>query len=105
MIIAIDGPSGTGKSTVARAVAAELGFAFFDTGAMYRSVAWWVDQEKIDPQNEAEIARRLPEFRFEIRSKGKNERIYFVNDQDITTEIRSHSISSLASKVSTFRAV
>jgi cytidylate kinase len=44
MIVTIDGPSGTGKSTVARLLACKLGFSFFDTGAMYRALAWWILQ-------------------------------------------------------------
>lgn len=104
MIIAIDGPSGTGKSTVAKGVALALGFTFFDTGAMYRSVAWWVEHEKIDSSNEAEIEHRLADFHFEL-SGTSSERLYLVNGIDVTKEIRSSHISNLASKVSAYKAV
>lgn len=104
MIIAIDGPSGTGKSTIARKVAKKLGFTFFDTGAMYRSLAWWVIHEKIDPRNESAIAQRLSEFSFEIKAVGED-RLYLVNGVDVTSQIRTPMISSFASQISTFRVV
>ena len=49
LVIAIDGPSGSGKSSVSRAVAKELGLDYIDTGAMYRAMTWWVQQHGIDP--------------------------------------------------------
>ena len=62
MIITIDGPSGTGKSTVAREVAKRLGFTFFDTGAMYRSVAWQILHEGVDPADQKQVEELVSRF-------------------------------------------
>ncbi len=105
MIIAIDGPSGTGKSTVAKEVARRLGFTFFDTGAMYRSFAWKVCQSGIDPADEAKVVESVPSFHFHIGKNGKGERAYFVGDVDVTNFIRTREISSLSSKVAAYSAV
>lgn len=66
MIITIDGPSGTGKTTVARKVAEAMGFVYFDTGAMYRALTWLVLQKNIDVSNPEEIKSLLPLFDFKI---------------------------------------
>lgn len=104
MIIAIDGPSGTGKSTVARGAAKRLGFEFFDTGAMYRSLAWWILHQKISPEDEASIVEKLPLFRYSIQ-KTKEDRRYFVDQTDVTQAIRSPEISSAASKIAIYPEV
>ncbi|HEX2583455.1 MAG TPA: (d)CMP kinase, partial [Chlamydiales bacterium] len=104
MIIAIDGPSGTGKSTVAKGVARKLSFTFFDTGAMYRSLAWWLLQRQIDLENKAAIEEKLPSFRYEIKSDG-DDRKYFVDGQDVTRAIRNHEISAAASKIAAYPEV
>jgi cytidylate kinase len=105
MIITIDGPSGTGKSTVAKGVAKRLGFTFFDTGAMYRSLAWKILQEGVDPSDQIRIESEiLPKFQYEIRSSG-SERRYFVSGVDVTDQIRTQPISSVASQIATFSKV
>jgi cytidylate kinase len=105
MIITIDGPSGTGKSTVAKGVAKRLGFTFFDTGAMYRSFAWLVLKEGIDPMDEAKVLAVLPQFKYEIRTQASQERRYFVGDIDVTEAIRSQSISMSASQIAVYPEV
>jgi len=105
MIITIDGPSGTGKSTVAKGVAKRLGFAFFDTGAMYRSLAWLVLKEGIDPSDGAKVVEILPQFKYEIRSLSPTERHYYVGGEDVTEAIRSQAISMAASQVAVHPAV
>jgi len=100
MIIAIDGPSGTGKSTVAKGVAAKLGFAHFDTGATYRSLAWWIAEQGINPNDEKAVEGQLHSFHFEIKKS-----CYFVNGADVTEAIRTHEISSLASKIAVYPEV
>ncbi len=105
MIIAIDGPSGTGKSTVAKGVAKKLGFTFFDTGAMYRSVAWKILQEGIDPSDEKKVAGMMPNFQFEIRTDDQGERMYFVGDQNVTPSIRTREISTISSQIATYSQV
>lgn len=105
MIIAIDGPSGTGKSTVAKGVASRLGFTFFDTGAMYRSFAWKIRKDGVDPSNEEKVAVEISSFSFEIKTNEKGGRIYFVNGSDVTGEIRSPEISLIASQIAIYPAV
>lgn len=105
MIITIDGPSGTGKSTVAKGVAKKLGFTFFDTGAMYRSLAWMILKEGIDPQNQQIVESRLPDFKYEIRGAAQGERHYFVNGTEVTHEIRTQAISMAASQIAIYPAV
>lgn len=86
MIITIDGPAGTGKSTVSKAVAKRLGFTYFNTGALYRALAYEIDRTKKDP---VEVARSLP-FRIE------KER-YFIGDQEVSEIIRSPHVTHLSS--------
>lgn len=105
MIITIDGPSGTGKSTVARGVAKKLGFTFFDTGAMYRSFAWLVLKERIDPSDEEKIITLLPQFQYEIRTMKDGGRHYFVQELDVTAEIRSQAISMASSQIAVYPLV
>ena len=93
--VAIDGPAGAGKSTVARLVAAALGCTYVDTGAMYRAVAWAVLNAGIAPDN-AEAVCALAE-RIDIRLD--QERV-FVGETDITGEIRTPEISNLTSPIS-----
>lgn len=104
MIITIDGPSGTGKSTVAKGVAKKLGFTFFDTGAMYRSLAWWLSQSGVDISEEKNITPHLDNFRYKIQGTGSN-RKYFVHGTEVTGEIRTQEISTLASKIAVYPTV
>jgi cytidylate kinase len=105
MIITIDGPSGTGKSTVAKGVAKRLKFTFFDTGAMYRCVAWKILKEGIDPSDETRIGALMPSFAFEMRTDPQGERAYFVDGEDITSQIRSRHVTDASSKIATYAAV
>lgn len=104
MIIAIDGPAGAGKSTIARRLAEELGFQLIDTGAMFRTVAYHSAQAAIaleDADAVAELTRGLVfEFRFE-----NNQNIVYCNDQALAQEIRSAEASRGASIVSAHPAV
>ena len=100
MIITIDGPSGTGKSTVAKGVAKRLGFHFFDTGAMYRSLSWKIAEQNISPKDEEAIARIVESFQFDIQTTPEGEKRYFVDGTDVTGKIRTQEISLLASQVS-----
>lgn len=104
MIITIDGPSGTGKTTVARKVAERLGFVFFDTGAMYRALTWYILEHNIDIQDHEAIERTLSDFDFNIVEKNKEKR-YFVKDHDVTEVIRSRPVTAHVSAVSALRTV
>jgi CMP/dCMP kinase len=94
MIVTIDGPAGTGKSTVARQLAERLGFAFLDTGAMYRAVAARCLSHGIDPEDAVPIAAlaRAAEIRFE---NGRT----FINGDDITDELRTGPTTEAASRI------
>ncbi|HSX11092.1 MAG TPA: (d)CMP kinase [Chlamydiales bacterium] len=105
MIITIDGPSGTGKSTVAKGVAKRLGFTFFDTGAMYRSFAWLIVREGVDPSDAAKIEELLPHFHYEIRTCKDGERHYFVQGTDVSKEIRTQSITNVSSQIAVYPEV
>lgn len=105
MIITIDGPSGTGKSTVAKGVAKKLGFTFFDTGAMYRSLAWLIGQNGVDPLDQAKIQELLPSFQYEIQAGKEGERRYLVNGADVSDAIRSQTISMIASQIAIYPEV
>ncbi|HUD01254.1 MAG TPA: (d)CMP kinase [Rhabdochlamydiaceae bacterium] len=104
MIITIDGPAGTGKTTVAKRVAERLGLPYFDTGAMYRTVAFLILHEKIPLSDERRISELLANFEFEIRDHG-NERRYLVDGQDVTDVIRSQAVTNIVSPVSALHVV
>jgi cytidylate kinase len=100
MIVTIDGPAGTGKTTVAKRVSEALKLPYYDTGAMYRSVAWLMKKERVTLQNESGIKELLKNFHFEIKETDSLKK-YLVNGGDVTGEIRSSEISQLASQAST----
>lgn len=104
MIITIDGPSGTGKTTVARTVAEKIGFVYFDTGAMYRALTWLVLQKNVDVSNPSEIEALLPLFDFRIEDH-KGVKKYFIADTDVTEIIRSRPITANVSKVAAQKEV
>ena len=95
MVIAIDGPAGAGKSTVARAVADALGFTYLDSGAMYRSVALATLRAGADPDDGDAVAALARDL--EIRFDGSR---VLVGDQEVTAEIRDPEVSEAASRVS-----
>ena len=100
MIITIDGPVATGKSTVAKKVADSLGFVFFDTGALYRVLTYALEQEGIDLQEEEALANFLNQFSVDMKIQ-KHQRFYFYKKQDVTEAIRARPISLKVSEVAT----
>ncbi|PZE21968.1 (d)CMP kinase [Paenibacillus xerothermodurans] len=91
--IAIDGPAGAGKSTIARLVANALGFVYVDTGAMYRAVTWRILRAGLTPEQQAEVIA-LTE-RMDIRlAPGENGQQVFVDGNDVTTDIRSAEVTN-----------
>jgi cytidylate kinase len=102
--IAIDGPAGSGKSTVSRQVARRLGYAYVDTGAMYRAVALLGLRKGIGPADEngfiAEAANAAMEFR--VTDEGQR---FFVNGEDLTDEVRRPEVGALSSPVSAIAGV
>lgn len=103
MIVAIDGPAGSGKSSTARALAKRLGFLYLDTGAMYRAVAWTFLQAST-PITEDSGAELLLSTDFEIEHES-GEMVIRVNGKDVTEAIRSREVTSLSSRVSTLSSV
>ena len=98
--IAIDGPAGAGKSTVARAAAKELNFLYVDTGAIYRTVALAVDRLGIDPGDGEAVARALPALKIRMDHGPSGEQRMFLGEEDVSKDIRENRVSALASKVS-----
>jgi cytidylate kinase len=108
MIIAIDGPAGSGKSTVAKLVARELGFAYLDTGAMYRSVAWRALEEEIDltePLARESVVRfreiaRAESIEFGFTKGDPLPSQVLINGVDVTLQIRTPAVDKAVSPVS-----
>ena len=99
-VIAIDGPAGSGKSTVAKALAARLNLDYLDTGAMYRAVAFAAIQKQIRPSEIEEITEIAKSLDLEL-----TEESCVVNGVDATTEIRGPEVTSLVSQVATMPEV
>lgn len=104
MIITIDGPIATGKSTIAKALAREIGYIYFDTGAMYRCVTYGILKNKVNVDNPEQLKKFLESFNFEIKIK-HGERRYFVESEDVTDKIRLDEVTSTVSKVSALHPV
>lgn len=94
MIITIDGPVGTGKSTIAKKVADALGFEFVDTGAMYRCLTFAIDKQGVK-----DLPPFLSSFSFEIKKENGKKR-YFYENEDITDKIRQEGVTSKVSQIS-----
>jgi cytidylate kinase len=96
--IAIDGPAGAGKSTVAQLVAKRLNYTYIDTGAMYRAIAWKVLQENVRADNTGAIINIAKSITIKLTYiAGKTQ--VFVDERDVTAEIRDPNISSMVSEV------
>ena len=97
--IAIDGPAGAGKSTMARACAKELGYLYVDTGAIYRTVGYYMRLMGVGPKDKDGIARLIDEVNIDIRYEDGVQHM-ILNGADVTGEIRTPEISMYASGVS-----
>ena len=98
MIIAIDGPAGSGKSTTAKLLADKLGFIYLDTGAMYRAVTLFLLNNKIDINNTVDIQESLRKIDLSIKNEDKFE--VYLNSKNVTDNLRQTSIDDLVSYVS-----
>ena len=97
--VAIDGPSGAGKSSLAKRLAADLGFVYVDTGAMYRAIGLYAVRQGADLHDAAAVAALLPHIRLDIRLEGGAQHVY-LNGEDVSAAIRAEEIGMAASAVS-----
>ncbi|MEO0539317.1 MAG: bifunctional pantoate--beta-alanine ligase/(d)CMP kinase [Cyanobacteria bacterium P01_A01_bin.105] len=113
-IIAIDGPAGAGKSTVARRIAHQLGLLYLDTGAMYRALTWFVLSQGADPADEVAVAELLPACHIKLTSQGKlacqdqanpQPPEVWVNGELVTQAIRTAEVTSQVSTIAAQGAV
>ena len=98
--IAIDGPAGAGKSTIAKALAKELGYHYVDTGAIYRTVAYFLDLLGISPKDADGVERYIDELTVNIEYDEAGRQHMIMNGMDVSDEIRTPDISQKASLVS-----
>ena len=103
--VAIDGPAGAGKSTLARQAAKELGFLYVDTGAIYRTVALKVLRTGTDPADEAQVSALLEGLDISMDYGPDGEQRMFLEGEDVSKAIREHRVSGLTSQVSAIPAV
>ncbi len=98
--VAVDGPSGAGKSTLAKAIAAKLGIVYVDTGAIYRSIGYYVYCKKIDPKDAAAVIAILPELDIRMCYGEDGVQRMILNGEDVSQQIRLPEMSMYASAVS-----
>ena len=102
--IAIDGPAGAGKSTLARKIAGELGYIYVDTGALYRTVALYLLRQHIDAADTDKVEAALPGIRVDIRFEEGLQQVY-LNGENVSGQIRTPEVSMMASASSALPAV
>ena len=103
--VAIDGPAGAGKSTIARRLARELGYRYVDTGAIYRTVAYFMDLWGVSPKDVDGVSRYIDELTVGIEYDEDGVQHMIMNGMDVTEDIRSQDISQKASLISAHAVV
>ena len=103
--VAIDGPAGAGKSTIARRLAAELGYRYVDTGAIYRTVAYFMDLWGVSPKDVDGVNRYIDELTVEVEYDEDGLQHMMMNGMDVTKDIRTPDISQKASLISAHACV
>ncbi|MBE5919750.1 MAG: (d)CMP kinase [Pseudobutyrivibrio ruminis] len=102
--VAIDGPAGAGKSTIAKAVAAKKGYVYVDTGAMYRAMALYFLRANISKDDEAKISASVDDIKVSIKYEDGAQHV-ILNDEDVTGLIRTEEVGNMASATSVYGAV
>ena len=102
--IAIDGPAGAGKSTIAKKLAADLGYVYVDTGAMYRAMAYYFLQNHIDASDEQAIAAACPKVDVTIQYTGGEQQV-ILNGENVNGVIRKEEVGNMASATSVYPVV
>lgn len=103
--VAIDGPAGAGKSTVARAAAKALGFYYVDTGAIYRTVGYHMDFLGIGPKDTDGVTRLIGDANIQIEYDAAGNQHMILNGNDVTEELRTPEMSEIASEISGHKVV
>lgn len=103
-VVAIDGPAGSGKTTVARRLARRLGYGFLPSGSFYRALAWLALRDGTPLDDEAALAALADSATIDVRDDGSATRTR-VNGRDVSGELASHAVSDAASRVAVFPAV
>ena len=104
MNIAIDGPAGAGKSTIAKRLAKKLGFIYVDTGAMYRAMAYYFLQHDIDAKDEKAIAAACPDVDVTITYENREQQV-LLNGENVNGVIRNEEVGNMASSTSVYPVV
>ena len=104
MNIAIDGPAGAGKSTIAKLVADKKGFIYVDTGAMYRSIALYIIENGINVEDEEAVKNACDNIDISLKYVDGIQHVY-LNDKDVSMDIRREEVGNMASKAATKKAV
>ncbi|NUU05911.1 (d)CMP kinase [Leifsonia sp. C5G2] len=98
IVVAVDGPAGSGKSSVSKAAARRLGWAYLDTGAAYRALSWYVVARQLDPADSAAVIDSLPDFDYRIGTDPDTYHV-FVGDRDVTEAIRTPEVTAVVSAI------
>ena len=104
-IIAIDGPAGSGKSTVTKLIAKKLDFIYLDTGAMYRALSWFLIEQKTSYENDNILEECLKKLNIVFKTNLNSDQDIFINDICVTNKIRSQKISSIVSSIASIGKV
>jgi cytidylate kinase len=104
IVIAIDGPAGSGKSTTARLLAKRLGMAYIDSGAFYRAITLEFINQKVDIKNSGAVAEQIKQIEIALEAN-ENGNVIFLNGRNVSAEIRSPEVTALVSAVAALTAV